>query len=242
MTEMAQMGIGDRNLAGQLAKSHVQGHYLEVAFTDLSNVVRDHRNLTDQHNTAFQDILTKLNRLEHQMSRLEQQGAQGGHRGGYRPERTPAELRCTTMKCLLQPPTVWTMTGDTTQDFVSWRATLETKLKTAAVDLLRDRAVINAWIWGLLDKHLQTGAEDLRPYEYDQTPWNEYVDLIEQKFAPANIRNYNIYLFKATKQKENQTILEFHGDLHRAYRRAGYQDQYTFYDQFLQGCINKKLK
>ena len=68
------------------------------------------------------------------------------------------------------------------------------------------------------------------------------MDLIEQKFAPANIRNYNIYLFKATKQKENQTILEFHGDLHRAYRRAGYQDQYTFYDQFLQGCINKKLK
>ena len=106
------------------------------------------------------------------------------------------------MKCLLQPPTVWTMTGDTTQDFVSWRATLETKLKTAAVDLLRDRAVINAWIWGLLDKHLQTGAEDLRPYEYAQTPWSEYVDLIEQKFAPANIRNYNIYLFKATKQKK----------------------------------------
>ena len=83
ITEIVQMGIGDHNLAGQLAKSHVQGHYLEVAFNDLSNVVRDHRNLTEQHNTAFQEILTKLARLEQQVSRLEQQGVQGGHRGGY---------------------------------------------------------------------------------------------------------------------------------------------------------------
>ena len=178
MGEMAQLGITDRNLAGQLAKHHVQGHYLEVAFNDLSNVVRAHRDLTARHTSAFQEILTKLTRLEQQVSRLEQQGAQGGHRGGHRPERSPAELRSITMKCLLQPPIVWTMTGNTTQDFVSWRSTLETKLKTAAVDLLRDRAVINAWIWGLLDKHLQVGADDLRPYEYDQTPWNEYVDLI----------------------------------------------------------------
>ena len=146
------------------------------------------------------------------------------------------------MRCLLQPPTVWTMTGNTTQDFVSWRSTLETKLKTAAVDLLRDRAVINAWIWGLLDKQLQSGADDLRPYKYEQTPWYDYVDLVEQKFAPANIRSYNIYLFKATKQKETQTILEFHGDLQRAYERAGYNDQMIFYDQFVSGCINKKLQ
>ena len=238
MGEMAQLGITDRNLAGQLAKYHVQGYYLEVAYTDLNNVVRDHRDLTDRHSSAFQEILTKLTRMEQQVSRLEQQGAQGG----YRKERSPAELRSITMRCLLQPPTVWTMTGNTTQDFVSWRSTLETKLKTAAVDLLRDRAVINAWIWGLLDKQLQNGADDLRPYKYEQTPWYDYVDLIEQKFAPANIRSYNIYLFKATKQKETQTILEFHGDLQRAYERAGYNDQMIFYDQFVSGCINKKLQ
>ena len=236
IAELMNLGITDYTLAGQLAKSHVQGHYLELAFNDLSTAVRDHRALTEQHSTAFQEILNKLSRMEQQI------GVQGGPRGGYRPEKTPAEIRCQTMKCLLQPPAVWTMKGDLTQDFTSWREQLETKLKTAAVDLLRDRAVINAWIWGLLDKHLQTGAEDLRPYLYDQTPWHEYVDLLEQKFAPANIRNFNIYLFKATKQKENQTILEFHGDLHRAYQRAGYQDQMVFYDQFLQGCINKKLK
>ena len=238
MGEMAQLGITDRNLAGQLSKHHVQGHYLEVAYNDLSNVVRDHRDLTDRHTSAFQEILTKLTRLEQQVSRLEQQGAQGG----YRKERSPAELRSITMRCLLQPPIVWTMTGNTTQDFVSWRSTLETKLKTAAVDLLRDRAVINSWIWSLLDKQLQNGAKDLRPYLYDQASWHEYVDLIEEKFAPANIRSYNIYLFKATKQKETQTVLEFHGDLQQAYERAGYTDQMIFYDQFLEGCINEKLQ
>ena len=61
------------------------------------------------------------------------------------------------MKWLTQPPEVWKMTPDQTQDFQTWKEQIETKLKGAAVDLVRDRAAINSWIWGLLDQKLQTG-------------------------------------------------------------------------------------
>ena len=76
IAELVNLGVGDPVLATQLAKSHVQGHYLELAVSDLATSVREIRALGEQHNTAFQEIMNKLGRLE------QQQGAPGGPRGG----------------------------------------------------------------------------------------------------------------------------------------------------------------
>ena len=110
------------------------------------------------------------------------------------------------------------MSSEDTQDFQLWKQQIEAKLKGAAVDLIRDRPAINTWIWGLLGRRLQHAAPELRAYNYEQIHWEEYVDILEEKFALANARNYQIHLFQAKVQQPNQTVLEFHSELHLAFK------------------------
>ena len=81
----------------------------------------------------------------------------------------------------------------------------------------------------------------MRPFLFETVQWETYVELLEEKFAPTNICNYQIHVLRSKKQQPNQNVLEYHSELHKAYQRARYSDEHTFYDQFLKGCINKQL-
>ena len=41
IAELVNLGVGDPVLATQLAKNHLQGHYLELAVSDLATSVRE---------------------------------------------------------------------------------------------------------------------------------------------------------------------------------------------------------
>ncbi len=241
LAELAAAGIQDPNLANQLAVLSVHGGYCEKVAVSQNRELQETREAVQRLAQFSENLMTEVRDLRQAAAATGGGALRGGGGGGESRLKTAADLRGQVLKWLNQNPAVWTMDSNRTQDFELWKQAIEMKLKATAVDLTRDRAAINAYIWGLLDPRLQQAAADLRPHFFEGIIWHEYLGILEEKFAPANIRNFQIHVFKNRVQQRGETVLEFHNGLELAFHRAKFVDEHTFYDQFLRGCLNKEL-